>query len=264
MDFSRVPSVWADHLLHVWGQSEYDALQQCCATLLTEHIPCSATASHALIVVGERTGLDVPARMAMKVADACNALDAKPTVLFSGGVTDRRHFGEFPAHELADAFFSRRSDLPSLRDSVIDTESMNSATQCLLIAEMVRTERYQNVYLVLPYDHIVRFPAVLLEAFRKEFGTRGAPFVNILPVCYGSATSEAPSGFTMEREGFGPPRPALPGENASHEHILRQRAGQYGERWKGSCHQRYNPSWPCGAAFPSELLAHLQHQPYPL
>lgn len=261
---SYIPPHWLEYLLGVWGADECAALQKCCAKLLTEHTPCSTTATGALVVVGERTGLRAPVQAAMTVTTSLLALGAAPTVLFSGGVTDRKHFGEFPAGELAREFFSHRSNAPLLRDSIVDQASMNSATQSLFIARLIRDEDFRNVFLVLPYEHLVRFAAVLVGGFLKEGLAKAFPPVNILPVCYGSATDHAPSRLTLEREGFGPPRPELSGEDPELEHVFRQRAGQYGDRWRHSFLHRDDPSWPCGAAPPSELLSHLRHQPFPL
>lgn len=253
---------WLNHIQDTWGPAEAEALKSCCTKLLVPYPHPKLKGERTLIIVGERT--TIPEQF-VALRDVLDAVfnGGRGYIIFSGGITDREAMGEVPAQKMLDQALEN-GGLPAhlLTRSSVDVASRNTGEQARLFGKMIARCRFTSVITVLPYDHLTRFASVLLKGIELEAGATVAEQTSIIPACYGQADTVPENRshlVSLGREAFGS---HLPDEHEQHlTAFLKQRAGQYTTRWKDSALRNDDPTWTCGAYWPSELLAHLQQQP---
>ncbi|MBU0661627.1 hypothetical protein KKG22_05660 [Patescibacteria group bacterium] len=261
------------HVSEVWSSEEISALRECvaCLTAPWEEIRSEvlgSIAGRSLIFVGERSFSWNQIELARELVFELTQPDLRPErdvhLLFSGAIFDRLQFGEFPAVTLASMFHG--SFMPQGQYGIdywekrtsIDHTSWHTGLQCDLVAGLVRSHAFRNVFLVLPRDHIARFAATLVGSLQ----TLGFANVTIIPVSYDYdqiVESETRRGerkiLSMPREAFGPCTPLSDDEDPDH---VNQRCGQYTERWEEGNRMWRCGKWATGPVLPSELLEYLR------
>lgn len=268
-----VAAPYMEHMTATWGDETASVLRACELTLPHYLQPLVESKMignsddlqtlRPLVVVVERT-LTGANEAAKRVYGAlCERVGVKDVgVLFTGGDTGRQHYDEYPAFDMYEKFSREYRGIRPGSNISVDNLSMNTGTQALTVAHFLDVGNFRTVYLVAPYDHMTRNCAVMLEACRRRFSARELARVSIIPVCYGYPNDINASGLTMAREAFGS---NIPGKReAELAAAIRQRAGQYTQRWKESIARSTDPTWPCGAATPRELINFLVSQPFPI
>lgn len=271
----EVAAPYMEHMTAMWGGETEGVLRACELTLPHFLWPLVAgkmignsddlATLRPLVVVVERTFTGANEAAKRVYNKLCERVGVKDVgMLFTGGDTGRQHYDECPALLMYENFSREQRAVRRDANISVDNLSMNTGTQALTVAHCLDVGNFRTIYLVAPYDHMTRNCAVMLEACRRRFSARQEQIVrvSIIPVCYGNPNDINASGLTMAREAFGSNVPEK--REAKLAAAIRQRAGQYTERWKESIARSNDPTWPCGAATPAELIAHLHRQPFQL